>query len=49
MFGPYAPRSDGYTDVRVSGREARIRFAASQDADFGIGKVRLDVSQGGQR
>jgi len=48
-FGPYAPRSDGYTDVRVSGREARIRFAASQDADFGIGKVRLDVSQGGQR
>ena len=49
VFGPYAPRSDGYTDVRVSGREARIRFAASQDADFGIGKVRLDVSQGGQR
>lgn len=48
-FGPYAPRSNGYTDVRVSGREARVRFAASQDADFGIGKVRLDVSEGSER
>ena len=48
-FGPYSPRSDGYTDVRVSGREARIRFNASQDADFGIGKVRLDVSKGSGR
>lgn len=48
-FGPYSPRSDGYTDVRVSAREARIRFAATQDADFGIGKMRLDVAQGGGR
>jgi hypothetical protein len=48
-FGPYAPRSNGYTDVRVSGREARVRFAASQDANFGIGKVRLDVSEGSGR
>lgn len=48
-FGPYWARSDGYTDVRVNTREARIRFAAIHDADFGIGKVRLDVSQGGGR
>jgi len=48
-FGPYTPRSNGYTDVRVSGREARIRFTATQDADFGIGKVRMDVSQGSGR
>jgi len=48
-FGPYSPRSNGYTDVRVSGREARIRFTASQDADFGIGKVRMDVSEGSGR
>jgi hypothetical protein len=48
-FGPYTPRADGYTDVRVSGREARIRFVAAQDGPFGIGKMRFDVSQGSGR
>jgi len=45
-FGPYATRADGYTDCRVSGRDARLRFNAAQDADFGVGKVRFDVSAG---
>lgn len=45
-FGPYTPRSNGYTDCRVNTREARIRFAATQDADFGIGKMRFDVTTG---
>jgi hypothetical protein len=48
-FGPYTPRADGYTDVRVSGRETRVRFVAAQDGAFGIGKMRFDVSQGSGR
>lgn len=45
-FGPYTPRSNGYTDVRVNAREARIRYAATQDADFAVGKMRFDVTTG---
>ena len=48
-FGPYSMRSDGYTDTRVSGREARVRFQALTDGDWGLGKVRLDVASGGGR
>lgn len=48
-FGPYTPRADGYTDCRVSGRDARIRFEANDDGDWGIGAVKLDVAQGGGR
>ena len=49
VFGPYSTRSDGYTDVRVNAREARIRFTAAVDGDFGIGKMRFDVVPGGKR
>lgn len=45
-FGPYTPRSDGYVDVRVTGREVRVRFTSAQDGPFGIGKMRFDVTQG---
>lgn len=48
-FGPYTPRADGYTDMRVNAREARIRFTATADGDFGIGKMRFDVVPGGRR
>ena len=48
-FGPYSIRSDGYTDTRVTAREARIRFQATQDGDWGFGKVRLDVTSSGKR
>lgn len=48
-FGPYSPRSDGYTDVRVTGRDFRIKIAATQDADWSIGQMRIDfVPQGGR-
>jgi len=48
-FGPYSPRADGYTDVRVTGRESRIRFSATEDTDWSVGKLRMDVAQGGRR
>jgi hypothetical protein len=48
--GPYNPRSDGYTDTRVTGREMRVKIEATQDAPWSIGEMRLDlVPQGGRR
>lgn len=49
VFGPYAPRADGYVDTRVNAREARMRIEATQDVDWSIGPVRLDVRAGGRR
>jgi hypothetical protein len=48
-FGPYLPRLDGYTDMRVNAREARVRYVGNVDDIFEIGLLRLDVSPGGQR
>lgn len=48
-FGPYTARADGYTDTRVTGRDARIRFAATEDGDWNIGKMRLEVAPGAGR
>ena len=47
--GPYNPRSDGYTDVRVTGRDFRIKIASTQDAEWSIGQMRIDfVPKGGR-
>jgi hypothetical protein len=48
-FGPYSPRSDGYTDVRFTARDFRVRFEATQDAEWSVGGLRLDVVQRGGR
>jgi len=47
--GPYNPRSDGYTDVRVTGRDFRIKIASSQDAEWSIGQMRIDFVPKGAR
>jgi hypothetical protein len=47
--GPYNPRSDGYTDVRVTGRDYRIKVAATQDAPWSIGEMRIDFTARGGR
>lgn len=47
--GPYNPRSDGYTDMRVSGRDFRLRIAATQDAPWSIGEMRIDFLPKGGR
>jgi hypothetical protein len=49
VFGPYTPRADGYTDTRVTAREARIRFENVADGDWSVGKIRLDVAPGAGR
>ena len=47
--GPYAPRSSGYTDVRVTGREIRYRVEATEDAPWSVGDIRLDLTPRGKR
>ncbi len=47
--GPYQPRSDGYTDVRVTGRDFRVKIAARQDAPWSIGEMRVDFAPRGGR
>jgi hypothetical protein len=47
--GPYSPRSDGYTDVRVTGRDYRIKVAATQDQPWSIGEMRIDFTARGGR
>jgi len=48
-FGPYAPRSNGYTDTRISGRDIRVRLTATKDEEWSVGKMRLDVASGAGR
>ncbi len=48
-FGPYAPRSDGYTDTRVSGRDIRLRVEATNDDYWSLGQIRFDVQKNGGR
>lgn len=47
--GPYTPRSDGYTDVRVTGRDFRVRLTSTQDAPWSIGEMRLNLAARGGR
>lgn len=44
-FGPYTPRSDGYCDTRISGRNVRFRWQPTADGAWGIGTVRVDIPQ----
>lgn len=47
--GPYQPRVDGYTDMRATGREFRLKVESTQDAEWSIGQIRLNITTGGQR
>jgi hypothetical protein len=47
--GPYNPRSDGYTDVRVTGRDFRIKVESTQDALWSIGEMQMNVEAKGGR
>lgn len=47
--GPYNPRADGYTDVRITGRDIRMKVVSTQDAEWSIGEVRLDLTPRGSR
>lgn len=49
VYGPYTVRSDGYTDVRASGRQAKIRVEGVTDNDWRVGTFRADLRLGGRR
>jgi hypothetical protein len=49
LSSAYSPRADGYTDVRVTGREMRVRIEATQDAPWSVGETRLDLIPRGGR
>ena len=49
MHGPYSPRSDGYTDIRATGREIRVKVMSTEDQDWSIGEMRLDIVPRGSR
>lgn len=48
-FGPYISRADGYTDMRASGRDFRVKVESTKDEEWSIGAIRLEVKPGGQR
>ena len=48
-YGPYTVRSDGYTDTRASGRQAKLRIEAVEDSDWRVGTFRADVKLGAMR
>ncbi len=50
VYGPYLPRTDGYTDCRAQGRDLRMRIQATNDNYWSLGPVRLDfTANGGER
>lgn len=48
-FGPYTVRSDGYTDVRFSGRQIVMRIQPTIDGEWRVGKFRVAAVQLGSR
>lgn len=47
--GPYNPRASGYTDMRVTGRDFRVKIMSTKDDEWSIGEMRLELSAGGRR
>lgn len=47
--GPFLSRADGYTDMRVTGRDIRVRVVSTQDAPWSMGGLRLQITPGGGR
>lgn len=48
-YGPYIVRSDGYTDTRASGRQAKILVEGVNDSDWRVGTFRADIRLGAKR
>jgi hypothetical protein len=50
-LGPYKfnTRADGRIDVRFAARSFRMRVEAARDVDFAVGRLRVELTQGGRR
>jgi hypothetical protein len=58
ILGPFKPRRfdvnsqmtyDGIVDVKFSARSLRLRIEPTVDLDWSVGRIRLDIRQGGSR
>ena len=49
VYGPYTVRTDGYTDVRASGRQMKLRVEPVTDNDWQWGTPRADIRPSGER
>lgn len=47
--GPFYPNAEGYTPVRFSGRQIKLKVEANQDVDWRLGVLRAEVKRGGKR
>lgn len=48
-YGPYVVRTDGYTDVRLSGRQIVMRIQPTVDGEWRVGKFRIAATGLGKR
>lgn len=48
-YGPISCRADGYMDLRLQGRDLRLRVEAAKDTNWTVGKMRLTVAPRGRR
>lgn len=47
--GPYTTRSNGYMDLRLTGRDVRVRVEANADQNWTVGDMRMTVAPAGKR
>jgi hypothetical protein len=47
--GVYSVVHDGLVDIRFSGRTARMRIEGTRDEPWALGRIRLELRQGGRR
>lgn len=47
--GPFYPNAEGYTPVRFSGRQIKVKVESNQDVDWRLGVLRAEVKRGGKR
>lgn len=47
FYGPYS--ATVLTDIRLSGRQVKVRYEAAPNVDWRIGRTRVDVHAGGRR
>jgi len=46
-YGPYDPTNP--TSIRFTGRQVRMRLTATENTDWRVGRMRLDIKAGGRR
>lgn len=48
-WGPFEAREDGWTDMRFSGRDVRLRYVQTTEGNWTVGEMRFDTRKGSKR